>query len=265
MPVDQERVDSYVVEGVAALLGGTPVYALAPTTFSDALGYLFQRLLGEAPGWKRGWWIDGALAVRSEVIDNDTVSLAGTFVPADHKDQWIQPFKADLTVDERRLRLAGYHVHLGEAGMPINAVPYHRPRTHWPDAQAWAFEFRWPDVPPAMELIAWRTWYKQTGERRLRKVVLEQWDPIGVGQDSPTEYDAYLLQIAGLLRRGGTAKELEGLLRSLSLYQMGAPGPERDRTAALAIHAWYGEAMRDAAAASDTGDVSHRPAPTSRH
>lgn len=141
MPIDQQQVDNDIVEGVVALLDGAPVEALAPTAFSDALGHLFQRLLADAPGW-RGWWIDGALAGWAEVIDPDTVSLAGTFVPADDRDQWIQPFRADLTVDERRLRLAGYHVQLGEAGTLMNAVPFHRPRKHWPDAKAWAYEFR---------------------------------------------------------------------------------------------------------------------------
>lgn len=103
-----------------------------------------------------------------------------------------------------------------------------------------------------MDRTVWRTWYRRTGERQLRAVVLEAWDPIGVGEDSPTEYDSYLGRIAGVLRRGGTVEDVLSLLRSIAIYEMGMPWPERDRKAAGAIHAWYVEAMRDAEAVLET-------------
>lgn len=31
-----------------------------------------------------------------------------------------------------------------------------------------------------MELSAWRAWWKRNGEQELRRLLMEEWDPIGV-------------------------------------------------------------------------------------
>ncbi len=97
-----------------------------------------------------------------------------------------------------------------------------------------------------MELTGWHLWLKRTGGRQLREVVLAEWDPIGVADVSPDEYDSYLGLIAARLRRGDSVEEIAALLSSLAEDQMGMPGPERVRRAAAALHAWYAQAMEAA-------------------
>jgi len=41
--------------------------------------------------------------------------------------------------------------------------------------------------------------------RRIREALNKEWDPIGVGQDWPDEYDAYVGKVAAMLREGASA------------------------------------------------------------
>ena len=90
-----------------------------------------------------------------------------------------------------------------------------------------------------MELEDWNSWYKHTGRGELRAILLEIWDPIGVGQESPDEYDGYLGLIADHLRRGATAMEVGALLQQIAGERMGLPDRARDARAADAVHRWY--------------------------
>jgi len=41
-------------------------------------------------------------------------------------------------------------------------------------------------------------WWKRKGQRELRALLMEEWDPIGVSgvAEAADEYDSYLLQLA---------------------------------------------------------------------
>ena len=66
-----------------------------------------------------------------------------------------------------------------------------------------------------MDLSTWRTWWKRVGERELRRLVMEEWDPFHVSDRGPEafgEYDSYLGQIARRLREGASAEEIASYL-----------------------------------------------------
>jgi hypothetical protein len=47
----------------------------------------------------------------------------------------------------------------------------------------------------------WRRWWRDTGERELRCILMTAWDPIGVGDvpEAWDEYDSYVLGVGGRL------------------------------------------------------------------
>ena len=63
----------------------------------------------------------------------------------------------------------------------------------------------------------WLVWWKATGERELRCILMTAWDPIGVG-DAPEawdEYDDYTLGVARRLREASTSDDA---VQSVSAY-----------------------------------------------
>lgn len=55
-----------------------------------------------------------------------------------------------------------------------------------------------------MELADWHTWWKRSGAPDLRRILMEEWDPIGVRgvPEAADEYDSYLPQIGSRLHDG---------------------------------------------------------------
>jgi hypothetical protein len=75
----------------------------------------------------------------------------------------------------------------------------------------------------------------------IRRVLLEQWDPIGV-RDEPEaqdEYDGYALALYGLLARGATDDDLAKYLAEVTMVWMGLGASTPDSLGAV-IHALRG-------------------------
>ena len=92
-------------------------------------------------------------------------------------------------------------------------------------------------------------WWKRSGARELRRILMEEWDPIGVRgvPEAADEYDAYLGQIGSRLRAGATAEDIAAFLTDVEEVRMGlGPSPAaRSRNQALAarLRAWFADAM----------------------
>ena len=74
-----------------------------------------------------------------------------------------------------------------------------------------------------MALAEWHLWWKRSGARELRRLLMDGWDPIGVRDipEASDEYDSYLGPIASRLRKGATADELAAYLTEVEEVQMG--------------------------------------------
>ena len=99
-----------------------------------------------------------------------------------------------------------------------------------------------------MDLEAWCLWYKRRGAGRLRRLLMRQWDPIGVMGEphARDEYDSYLGLVAERLRRGSSADEVAHLLQSIRCEWMGLPTYyEKDLRVANALRAWYAAETRE--------------------
>jgi len=61
-----------------------------------------------------------------------------------------------------------------------------------------------------MELAEWHMWWKRSGARELREILMSEWDPIGVADipEAQDEYDTYVGQIAERLRKGESGYEI---------------------------------------------------------
>lgn len=91
-------------------------------------------------------------------------------------------------------------------------------------------------------------WWKRSGARELRQILMNEWDPIGVRgiPEAADEYDRYLGSIAKQLREGASQEEIGSYLTMVEEDWMGL-GPSagtRPRNEALAarISDWYSEA-----------------------
>ena len=93
-----------------------------------------------------------------------------------------------------------------------------------------------------MELSEYHMWWKRDGARALRRLLMAEWDPIGVADvpEAQDEYDSYLGHLVGLLREGATQATIRHYLGRVRHDYMGLPrAPLKDRRAARAIAEWW--------------------------
>ena len=100
-----------------------------------------------------------------------------------------------------------------------------------------------------MELADWHMWWKRSGARELRRILMDEWDPIGVQgvPEAADEYDSYVGQIGSRLRDNATAEEIASYLTWVEEDRMGlgpsAAARSRNQALAVRLHAWYADAM----------------------
>jgi hypothetical protein len=85
----------------------------------------------------------------------------------------------------------------------------------------------------AIDKEASRRW-----RRRIREVMNNEWDPIGVADQVPDEYDRYVGKVAAMLREGASDEDLFRYLHWVETVHIGMPGNEgRLRKVIAAIRA----------------------------
>ena len=88
----------------------------------------------------------------------------------------------------------------------------------------------------------WRRWWRERGQRQLRVLAIEHWDPLNV-YDDPSRadvYDAYLDRIGRMLRRGQGAEEIARYLGKVRTKAFNREeGETADALFADRIIAWY--------------------------
>ncbi|MNL41713.1 hypothetical protein D3C87_1641360 [compost metagenome] len=90
---------------------------------------------------------------------------------------------------------------------------------------------------------------------RLREIGWSEWDPIGLSQMGndhwkdggacADEYDSYLLQVAGRLRRGEALEEAISYLEEIEMVHMGGGRVETTRSRAEATVAAIADYLSD--------------------
>ena len=92
-------------------------------------------------------------------------------------------------------------------------------------------------------------WWKRQGVPELRRLLMDEWDPIGVAgiPEAADEYDSYLGTIVGMLRDRRSTDELRAYLHRVRTEYMGLSEwpqmDERERALAERLVAWYAESM----------------------
>ena len=86
-----------------------------------------------------------------------------------------------------------------------------------------------------------------TGRWGVRRVLTEEWDPIGVREiaSAADEYGAYVGRVGRMLHEGASTEEIAHYLRYVRIERMGLASqhrPEEDVAATLVE--WYGLEMR---------------------
>ena len=66
-------------------------------------------------------------------------------------------------------------------------------------------------------------------QEQIRSVLNASWDPIGVADDVPDEYDSYIGHLYGLLQRESADDVIVEHLRRIETERMGLDEPSRDR------------------------------------
>jgi hypothetical protein len=92
-------------------------------------------------------------------------------------------------------------------------------------------------------------WWKRSGARELRRILIEEWDPIHIRgvPEAADEYDTYLGPIASRLREGASAEDVAAFLNDVEETQMGlgasAAARRRNQILAARLRSWYEEAI----------------------
>jgi hypothetical protein len=99
-----------------------------------------------------------------------------------------------------------------------------------------------------MELSAWHAWWKARGGAGIRRVLMEEWDPIGVSgiPEAADEYDTYVGAVGELLHQGASAEKIEAYLREVREERMGltrSPAEDAERPIATRLVEWYRDEM----------------------
>jgi hypothetical protein len=103
-----------------------------------------------------------------------------------------------------------------------------------------------------MDLRDWHIWWKRRGGAGIRRILMDEWDPIGVKgiPEAADEYDSYGGGVARMLREGTTRDELAAYLTDIRENRMGlhssSSGRERDAVVADRLLEWFGEEMQTA-------------------
>ena len=84
-------------------------------------------------------------------------------------------------------------------------------------------------------------WWKQQGGQELRRLLMEQWDPIGVkaAPEAADEYDGYRGRIMELSRDGASAAAIADHLAGFEQYMGLTPRGERVSAVAHELVQWY--------------------------
>ncbi len=101
-----------------------------------------------------------------------------------------------------------------------------------------------------MELSEWHMWWKRRGGSTIRRILMEEWDPIGVRgvPQAADEYDSYVAKVAAMLREGATAADVAAYLTYVSTELMClGDHPRRDRAVADHLVRWYAKEMQASA------------------
>jgi hypothetical protein len=91
-------------------------------------------------------------------------------------------------------------------------------------------------------------WWRETGERELRQVLLWRWDPIGVSDSFPNaadEYDGYGPGVVALLRAGASEDDVADHLGFVERETMGLPADDPAQRAKVAqlLMGWFANSV----------------------
>jgi hypothetical protein len=101
-----------------------------------------------------------------------------------------------------------------------------------------------------MELSEWHKWWKDRGGAGVRRLLMDEWDPIGVRAwpEAADEYDSYVGVVGRMLHEGKTATEIQRYLTKIREEHMGLgpsmEGRRRDHEVAVHLLDWYAAEMR---------------------
>jgi hypothetical protein len=99
----------------------------------------------------------------------------------------------------------------------------------------------------AVELEDWHRWWKTSGARELRTLLMTYWDPIGVNgiPEASDEYDTYLGPLAEKLREGADARAVCQYLSDIQTERMGLPTtPDQLADIGERVVGWYSVEMQ---------------------
>ena len=96
----------------------------------------------------------------------------------------------------------------------------------------------------------WYRWFKHTGGRQIRDLLMAEWDPIGVAQfpEAQSEYDSYIGLVADRLRKGGSVEDVAAVLDGAERNMGMEPRLGETRRVAALLRDWYASAAPATAA-----------------
>ena len=90
----------------------------------------------------------------------------------------------------------------------------------------------------------WYRWFKHSGGREIRTLLMAEWDPVGVSDvpEAETEYDSYIGLVGDRLRRGGSIEDVAAVLDDAERKIGSEPRTGENRRVAALLCDWYAAA-----------------------
>jgi hypothetical protein len=93
-----------------------------------------------------------------------------------------------------------------------------------------------------MDAQEYERWWLERGDRELRELLLEEWDPIGIAKiadEQLDEYEHYAGQLARRLRAGASDEEIAAVLERFRADMGLEPSDELPLGVARRIREWF--------------------------
>ena len=93
-----------------------------------------------------------------------------------------------------------------------------------------------------MDAQEYERWWRESGDRELRELLLREWDPIGIAKiadEQLDEYEHYAGQLARRLRAGASEEEIAAVLEGFREDMGLEPSDEPPLGVARTILDWY--------------------------